>query len=820
MKKTVIKFIAVLLIIVLSFPISVFALPESGAAETEDVSGSNLIGDFQKVLENKAYELYFSADTAEISVVCKENGFIWYSNPQNGENKSSKEKSQIVVYYYESRDLTSVDSYEFCVASEDKLSWEIKNESLVVTYDIGDNSFTADALPTVLSKQRMEKDILSKLNDDEKQVVLSRFSLYSKEKLDENAFKTIKLNFPSIEKHDLYIRSKMPDYIAEEVYALFQKAGYTHEDLQSDCDENGIENTYTAKPSFHVELTYTLTEDGLTATVDTKKIRFEENYKPCRIEILPFFGAGISEKGYMIVPDGSGAVIEFDNGKYNSNPYWKKLFNNDNALTTEETSAKSQVSVLPLFAISKENSGFLATIDSGYEAAGISADVAGGNNNYNYVNAFFDIFSADEVSLSNNEQDKFILTNQKILSSDLEISYHFLNGEHTYSDLALCYREYLIKNGILSDKKTDNSAIEFDFLGTVQVTKRFLGVPYKTMETMTTYGQALELIEKSGAKGVDICFRDSLKGGKLQKTADNLKLQSILGSKKELSSILGLDGQFAVSYYTQYAQKVKKSDSAVTLSKSTAKFYNYDFISRYVNANNALGVISASKLEKLALKVGKSNEYEAVNILDSGYQLNSDFNAKSPVDRSEARVNVQKYLEKISESSEVWAETGSIFSLPYIDKIKAIPVKSSGYHIEDYSIPFYEIAISGYIPYSVPSINTADDSRRQFLKAAETGSKLQYTWIYELPDNITDNGTEYYKYLYKNSFEQAKEYYKEYKPLYEKISNSAIKEHSNISDTLIKTVFDNGVTVYINYSEEEAQIEGFTVEANDFIFTE
>lgn len=823
MKKTVIKLITVLLIILLSFEFSVFALPESKAAEATDILGSNLSGDFQKVLENKAYELYFSADTAEISVVCKENGFVWYSNPQNGDNKSSKEKSQIVVYYYENRDLTSVDSYESCVALEDKLSWRTKDESLVVTYDIGDDSFTADALPTVLSKQRMEKDILPKLTDDEKEIVLSRFSLYSKTKLDENALKTIKLNFPSIEKHDLYIRSKMPDYIAEEVYALFLKTGYTNEDLQRDCDENGIENTYTAKPSFHIELTYTLTEDGFKANVDTEKIRFEANYKPCRIEILPFFGAGVLEEGYMIVPDGSGAVIEFDNGKYNSNPYWEKLFNNDNALTTEETSAKSQVSVLPLFAISKENSGFLATIDRGYESAGISADVAGGNNNYNYVHAFFDVFSADQVSLSSNEQDKFILTNEKILSSDLEISYHFLNGEHTYSDLALCYREYLLENGVFGDKKADSSAIDFDFLGTVQVTKRFLGIPYKTMETLTTYNQACDLIEKSGSEGADICFLDSLKGGRLQEKTDNLKLQSILGSKKELSSLSGMEGRFAVSYYAQYAKKIKKSDSAITLSKSTAKLYNYDFISRYVNSNNALSVISASKLEKLASKVTKSiksNKYEAVNLLDLGYQLNSDFNTKSPVDRGEARVYAQKYLEKISESAKVWVETGSIFSLPYIDKIKSIPVTSSGYHIEDYSIPFYEIAVSGYIPYTVPSVNIADDSRRQFLKAAETGSKLQYTWIYELPDNITDNSTEYYKYLYKNSFEQAKEYYEEYKPFYEKISGASITEHSRISDTLIKTVFDNGVTVYVNYSEEAAQIGGFTVEANDFIFTE
>ena len=716
-----------------------------------------------------------------------------------------------------------MDSFSACVNLEDRMSYSVDGDTFTVVYDIGDDSFTADALPTVLTKERMENDILSKLTEDDKEVVLKRFSLYERKELDSNALKTIKLSFPSIEKYDLYIRSKMPDYIAEEIYALFQKAGYTLEDLQRDCDQNNIENTYKAKPSFHIELQYTLNEDGFKVTIDTEKIEYNSQYKPCRIEILPFFGAAVSEKAFMLVPDGCGAVIEFDNGKYNSNPYWKKFFNGDNALITEETEAKSQPSVLPIFAISKENGGFLATIDSGYEVGGISCDVAGGNNKFNYIYPFFDVFSFDKVSLSSNEQDKFILTSEKILSCPIEISYHFLSGSPSYTDLALKYREILINNGILSKKRESSTAINLDLIGTAQVTKRFLGVPYKATAALTTYNQAYKMVKALESENVGVNFVDSLKGGRVQKKADNLKLQKMLGSNSQKSKLNDIAERFSVSFYGQYAASVKKSNTAITLSKSTAKLYDYDLISRYVNSENALSVVASSKLDDFAKRTAKSikaQKYNAVNLLDMGYSINSNFDTDRSTDRHNARVSVEKYLKQLSKVTEVTVSVGSIFSLPYISGIKDIPTTSSGYHIEDYAVPFYQIAISGYLPFSVTSINTASDSRAQFLRAVELGGQLQYSWSYSLPENIAGNASSYHKYLYKNSSAQAKEFYEEYKPLYDKINGHSIVDHSRISDLLIKTVYDNGVTVYVNYSDVASTVEDTEVGANGFVYVE
>ena len=221
MKKTVLKVAAVLLILALT----ITALSVSATGSDPE---SQLPKCYSRLMQKGDYSLYFDSDTAEIAITTPDG--VWRSNPI-GDDKSAKEKSQIIVYYYENRDLTAMDSFTGCISGEDKLDFEVSGDVLTVMYDIGDDAFTADALPTVLTKERMEKDILPALDEDERETVLKRFSLYERDKLDKNALKTVSLSFPSIEKYDLYIRSKMPDYIAEEIYELFTKSGYTSEDL-------------------------------------------------------------------------------------------------------------------------------------------------------------------------------------------------------------------------------------------------------------------------------------------------------------------------------------------------------------------------------------------------------------------------------------------------------------------------------------------------------------------------------------------------------------------------------------------------------------
>ena len=44
-----------------------------------------------------------------------------------------------------------------------------------------------------------------------------------------------------------------------------------------------------------------------------------------------------------------------------------------------------------------------------------------------------------------------------------------------------------------------------------------------------------------------------------------------------------------------------------------------------------------------------------------------------------------------------------------------------------------------------------------------------------------------------------------------------IDEHEQLANGLVKVTYDNGVTIYINYSDKALSTDGITVEASDYV---
>lgn len=66
-------------------------------------------------------------------------------------------------------------------------------------------------------------------------------------------------------------------------------------------------------------------------------------------------------------------------------------------------------------------------------------------------------------------------------------------------------------------------------------------------------------------------------------------------------------------------------------------------------------------------------------------------------------------------------EGGNIYTLKYADYLFNIPVKSSGYHIGNETIPFFQMVVHGMIPYTSEPGNLAYDLKKQKLQWIEYG---------------------------------------------------------------------------------------------------
>ena len=61
------------------------------------------------------------------------------------------------------------------------------------------------------------------------------------------------------------------------------------------------------------------------------------------ISLLPFFGAGsVKDTGYLMVPDGSGALIYFNNGKHIYEKYSEKVYDRDENFDVTEDNERKQ----------------------------------------------------------------------------------------------------------------------------------------------------------------------------------------------------------------------------------------------------------------------------------------------------------------------------------------------------------------------------------------------------------------------------------------------------------------------------------------------
>ncbi len=120
---------------------------------------------------------------------------------------------------------------------------------------------------------------------------------------------------------------------------------------------------------------YTLTEDAFQASVLTSRIQEEkDSYRMYSVTLLPYFGAGSSEdEGYMFVPDGSGALIRFNNGQQRMGEYSQGPLRPGRRHRAESTGPVTQNALLPVFGVKRGENGFAAIITEGEARARLNA---------------------------------------------------------------------------------------------------------------------------------------------------------------------------------------------------------------------------------------------------------------------------------------------------------------------------------------------------------------------------------------------------------------------------------------------------------------
>lgn len=164
--------------------------------------------------------------------------------------------------------------------------------------------------------------------------------------------------------------------------------------------ENGVKIIYRiSKIEAEIPMTITLEKDNVNVSIISEEIKEKEATDSkglvlLDIGLLQFFNAATSEdEGYMVVPDGSGAVINYNNQRINAQAYNNDVYGLDTSVGQLTRPSKTEQVYLPVIGAvtngEKTKHGYMAIAESGDTCASVNATVSG-QNSTSYNNTWFE----------------------------------------------------------------------------------------------------------------------------------------------------------------------------------------------------------------------------------------------------------------------------------------------------------------------------------------------------------------------------------------------------------------------------------------------
>lgn len=607
--------------------------------------------------------------------------------------------------------------------------------------------------------------------------------------------------------------------------------------------ENGVTiEYYFDQQQFMIPVDFVLKDDYLSISVNTKNIQ-ETKYQVTYVSLAPFLCAVENDMpdSYLFMPSGSGALL--DNSTYSRQGLSYSTYVYGEDLSMEETYDEiDEVSVrMPVYGYKQGDVGGFAIIDNGAETTTLNAIV--GNSTYNFSAIYPSIqvrsFTQHQARTFNSTYYTNIFPGNMI-DTTVSVRFYPLSGENAnYDSMADIYRDYLINECGLT--KIDNDkTMSVSLIGGTEITKSFVGIPYKTVYPTTTVNQAKTIVSELSESISDLSVK--LKGfGEsgidIGKIGGNYKLSDNIGSASDLKSLSSLCSESNIDLYMDY-ELVKFNSSGAGFSFSSDVVIN----TGYTRADEHIIDKAIRKAEtdmkyRLLRPIQFSNAVSKAVDQNSKWQLGgisldsltslsySDYTDYSETVEYNSKVGFGKAVADaasfVKENGQKFmASDANDYAAVLADVVTDAPVYSNdGYaFVED--VPFYAMVFKGYVPMTTESVNLATTPEKIILGAVEGGMGLNYTLTYSWDNSLIDA---VYPYFYSTVYSSVKDdviaTYNDLSDYYESINGATIKSNTIIESGVHCTEFDNGVKVYVNYNDTAVQTPAGEVEALDYIIT-
>ena len=653
---------------------------------------------------------------------------------------------------------------------------------------------------------------------------------------------------------DLIITYHNPTYVTNQVNSY--TGSIKNGDFTWTKIENGIEIRYFfPKQGFLIPVRYELEKDCLKASVLTGQIvedlwtlsddpeaiskasKNKDKLSIMTVSLLPFMGAAdAKDEGYLVLPDGSGALMHFNNGRGNAAFYQQDVFGRDATLSVKRAATRTYQLNMPLFGMIKNGLGMMAVVENGEYQAQLNAAVSGqltGYNNAYFTVTYINMESNTLMAGSSSSKVVTLAANTFRDMGDFTVRYYLLDKQGAdYIDIASLYRGQL---GLRDLQADDAPVMQLKMIGSIPSVKMFIGIPYNSVTVLTSYTDAAKAIDDFHADGLErmslqyIGWSDQSVRGKI---VTNLALDNRLDGRRGFDQLMksAEAAKDQVSLTVDLVNLYKNGNgywslfSAANNINSTARQMNEYLMSTGVKdpAGKTWFLLRPDKVEEAGARVaeGFSGQKYGLTLNAMGNTIYSSL-GKNGISRSQAGKHWKAALEKLSKSIP-WlaAETPDSFTFAYIRQADDVPLASSRYDVIDEDIPFYQLVTHGaFIMYSEP-LNEWGSLDDAVLRLAEYGVYPSWRLIARDPALLSGtDGADWYSTSLSAWRGDVISVDKQLKAL-GRYAAMRMTGHERPEKGVSVTTYENGDRVYVNYGTTDVTVQEVTIPARSFTIKE
>lgn len=547
-------------------------------------------------------------------------------------------------------------------------------------------------------------------------------------------------------------------------------------------------------------------DDGLHVEIPFDSIENSGIYRIATISAYPLFGFTKEDftPGYVMVPDGIGALMRYGSG--NRQTYSKRFYGPDLALGQSSVEESLYAGVYGLAQGINQN-GLLAVVENGAANGSLIYQPADQASNFNTVALSFEYRRSYQQRLNASGSRTIERIQDEMNQFDIKVGYYFLSADDAnYVGMANKYREVLISKNVNLEQQTgDNIPFHLEVLAAENRPAVF-GHEVFTMTTATQLSDILDTLNGYGIEHIDVSLVGWNRGGYGESAPNYGRIESKFGNQNQITALNNIE--YATIYYGmendvayQRANRHRSSDIVQTIGgtfitdmtesvflirpQSALRFYESDYqsLSNYPISNFAL--------------------------LTLGSMLTSDHSSGN-VSRSQQLEVIKQFLD-VAESTLVHKPFDYLWGA---DVIADIPLYSSQQMKFTDTVPFIPLVLSGYQTVYGRSSNFFANTSNELLRMIDYNIYPSFYATHESAHLLLNTSSQH---IFTSRFtdwqgEMNRQYH---------LVNGALKhvigEHLVsrviVEPGVVQNTYSNGVQILINYTGEDKTVDGHSVVA-------